>query len=111
MNAPARDDQAKAGAECEQVCEQVELFERHFNASFPNPDSQAGIALADLLKGRRLRQAEWLHVGWRLAAAIKELGYLGWPVNSLPVHIEGRKRPIAAYSLPSWVLREVGAAK
>ena len=89
--------------------EQVELFERHLTASFPSKDSQAGIALAGLLKGQHLRQSEWLDVGWRLAAAIKELNYLGWPVLSVPVHVEGRKRPIADYSLPRWVLALAGA--
>ncbi len=89
--------------------EQGELFERHLTASYPKPDSQAGIALAQLLKGEHLRQAEWLHVGWRLAAAIKELDYLGWPIVSMPVQIPSRKRPIADYSLAAWALREVGA--
>jgi hypothetical protein len=48
MKAPARDDQAKAGA----VFEQGELFERYFTAMFPNPDSQAGIALASMAARR-----------------------------------------------------------
>ena len=91
--------------------EQTELFERHLTARFPSKDSQAGIALADLLKGAHLRQSEWLDVGWRLAAAIKELDYLGWPVLSVPVHIEGRKRPIADYSLPRWVLSSLAGAE
>ena len=84
--------------------EQGELFERHLTVSFPSKDSQAGIALADLLKAARLRQSEWLHVGWRLAAAINELINLGWPIVSVPVHEHGRKRPVAEYSLPQWVL-------
>lgn len=94
----------------EMKAEQGELFERHLTASYPTSDSQAGIALAQLLKGERLRQSDWLHVGWRLAAAIKELGYLGWPIVSLPVNVSTRKRPIAEYFLPVWVLREVGVA-
>jgi hypothetical protein len=98
MKTPAHDDQAKAGAE------QGELFERNLTASFPSKDSQAGIALADLIKAARLRQSEWLHVGWRLAAAINELINLGWPIVSMPVHEHGRKRPVAEYSLPQWVL-------
>lgn len=103
MKTPAHDDQAKAGVE------QGELFKLHFNATYPNPDTQAAVALASLLRGERLRQADWLHVGWRLAAAIGELRDLGWPVLSVRVHIKGRKHPIAEYSLPKWVLREVGA--
>jgi hypothetical protein len=106
MKTPAHDDQARAGA---YEYEQGELFDRHLNASFPSPDSQAGIALAEMLTGKHLRQAEWLHIGWRLAAAIKELNYLGWPVVSVLVEVSTRKRAIADYSLPQWVLREVGA--
>lgn len=91
--------------------EQGELFESNLTASFPSKDSHAGIALAALLKGKHLRQVDWLHVGWRLAAAIKELGYLGWPVVSVPVHVQGRKRPIADYSLPRWVLDSFAGAR
>ena len=105
MKNPAHDDEAKAGHE------QGELFERHLTASFPSKDSQAGIALADLLKGEHLRQVNWLHIGWRLAAAIKELKYLDWPVTKVSVHIEGRKRPIADYSLPQWVLTALTGTK
>jgi hypothetical protein len=104
MKPPAHGDQTKAGAE------QGELFKFHFNASYPTPNTQAANALTSLLRGECLRQSDWLHVGWRLAAAIRELRDLGWPVLSARVHIKGRKRPIAEYSLPNWVLREVGAA-
>lgn len=97
--------QAKSGFE------QGELFESHFTAVYPGPTSQAGIALASLTKAERLRQAGWLHVGWRLAAAIHTLKKMGWPVMSLPIHVPGRKRPIAEYSLPTWVLRAIGGAK
>lgn len=107
MKTPARDDQARAGVE---EIEQLELFERHLTASYPNPDSQAGIALAQLLNGEHLRQADWLHVGWRLAAAVKELDYLGWPVISMSVRVPSRKRPIADYSMALWAIREVRGA-
>ena len=105
MKTPAHDDQARTGAE------QGELFEHHLTASFPSKVSQAGIALADLMKAARLRQSEWLHVGWRLAAAINELINLGWPIVSLPVHEHGRKRPVAEYSLPQWVLTALTGTK
>ncbi len=88
-------------------CEQGELFERVFCASFPPPECQARIALDDMLAGKRLRQSDWLHIGWRLAAAIMELKYLGWVMDRKPVRIVGRKRPITEYSLPQWVLREI----
>lgn len=107
MTAPAdnRGDGRGRGVELEQG----ELFERHLTASYPSPDSLAGRALADMLQGKHLRQSEWLEHSWRLAAAIKELDYLGWPVVSMPVQIPTRQRPIADYCLPGWVLREVGA--
>lgn len=108
MIAPADNRGDGGGRKMKQ--EQGELFERHLTASYPKPDSQAGIALAQLLRGEHLRQADWLHVGWRLAAAIKELDYLGWPIVSQPVSIPSRKRPIADYSLAAWALREVGGA-
>lgn len=91
--------------------QQGELFERHLTAIFPSKDSQAGIALTYLLKSVRLRQSEWLHVGWRLAAAINELINLGWPVVSTPVHEHGRKRPVAEYSMPQWVFTALAATK
>lgn len=87
---------------------QGELFELHFTAAYPNPESLAGIALTDLLTGKHLRQSDWLQHGWRLAAAINELANLGWPIISARVHVPGRRRPIADYSLPVWALREVG---
>ena len=91
--------------------EQGELFECHLTAIFPSPDSQAGIALAVLLKGEHLRQTGWLNIGWRLAAAIQVLKDLGWPVISFPVRVVGRKRPIADYSLPQWVLAAIAGTQ
>ena len=99
MSAPHDDD--KSGPE------QGELFERRFTATFPSKDSQAGMALAALIKHVRLRQSDLLHVSWRLAAAINDLINLGWPVVSIRVREHGRKRPVAEYSMPQWVLSEV----
>ena len=105
MISPAHDDGDWAGAQ------QGELFARHLTATFPNQNSQAGIALAYLLKPVRLRQSKWLHVSWRLAAAINDLINLGWPVVSIPVHEHGRKRPVAEYSMPQWVLTALAGTK
>lgn len=107
MTAPAdnRGDGGGRGVEPEQA----ELFEKVLNASYPSQNSLAGRVLAVLLKGRRLRQLEWLENSWRLSASIQELKYLGWPVISVPVQIPGRKRPIAEYCLPAFMLRAVGA--
>ncbi len=106
MIAPAdyRGDGGGRGVELEQG----ELFEKYLTASYPSPNSLAGRALAEMLRGNHLRQSEWLEHSWRLAAAIKELDYLGWPVVSMPVQIPTKRRPIADYCLPGWVLREVG---
>lgn len=88
--------------------EQCELFERLFSASYPPPNTNAGIVLEAMLEGKRLRQPEWLPViGWRLAAAIKVLKDCGWPVDAPLIHIPGRKKSISEYSLPQWVLREI----
>jgi hypothetical protein len=48
-----------------------------------------------------LTQFEWLMAGngWRLAAEIKELDYLGWEPVSLRVKVNGWGRKIARYSL------------
>jgi hypothetical protein len=101
----AHDDDNKGGPE------QGELFQRHLAATYPSENSQAGIALATLIKPVRLRQSNWLHVGWRLAAAINELINLGWPIVSTPVREHGRKRPVAEYSMPQWVLTALAETK
>lgn len=96
------------GLDAKNYGEQCELFERAFTASYPPPDTFAGIALAAMLEGQRLRQPDWLHViGWRLAAAIQVLKDSGWPVYAPLIHIPGRKKPIAEYSLPQWVIQEI----
>jgi hypothetical protein len=50
---------------------------------------------------RELTQLEWLKAGngWRLAAEIKELDYLGWEPISIRVKCNGWGRKIARYSL------------
>lgn len=66
----------------------------------PPVHSAAAQALNDLL-ARDLTQIDWLkeHKGWRLSAAIKALGYLGWePVSNMIQHIDW-PNPIARYSL------------
>jgi hypothetical protein len=91
--------------------EQGELFERRLTATFPSEDSLPGLALAALIKHVRLRQSHWLHVSWRLAAAINDLVNLGWPIVSIRVREHGRKRPVAEYSLPQWVFTELAGTK
>lgn len=50
-------------------------------AHHPSPDTHAADTLARLLTGERLTQPSYGFHGWRLAAYIKELDYLGWPIQ------------------------------
>lgn len=67
----------------------------------PNPNSAEYLALGALLEGE-LTQIEWLKrgMGWRLAAAIKELDYLDWEPESILPKLDGWTEPIAVYQLP-----------
>jgi hypothetical protein len=77
------------------------LPEPPFFPLMPTAGTYADLALHDLL-ARDLTQIDWLNdgKGWRLAAAVKELDYLGWEPQSIRVHAPSRRRPIALYSLP-----------
>ena len=67
------------------------LPDEPFFASLPPHGSLAETALFDLLE-RDLTQRDWLREGkgWRLAAAVKELDYLGWQPKSIRVDREAR---------------------
>lgn len=67
----------------------------------PNSHSAAGLALDALIAHPSITQLDWLkwRHGWRLAAAIMELNYLGWDVQSRRVTHHSQRNPIAAYSL------------
>ncbi len=81
---------------------QGELFQcPKFTPTIPTAGTRAALALDDL-KRRPITQLDWLRPGrgWRLAAAVKELDYLGWPVRSERVKVAQCARPIALYSLP-----------
>lgn len=83
--------------------EQIPMFDGPaFCPLMPPKNSAAETALFDLL-ARDLTQVDWLESGngWRLAAAVKELDYLGWEPISIRVPYAGCKRPIARYSLPA----------
>ena len=77
------------------------LPEPTFCPKSPNPNSAESAALVALLEGE-LTHVDWLRrgKGWRLAAAIKELDYLGWEPESILLKREGWPRPIAVYQLP-----------
>ena len=72
-----------------------------FCPKFPSTNSAAYTALIALLDGV-LTQIDWLKLGngWRLAAAVKELDYLGWEPESILLKRDGWPRPIAVYQLP-----------
>lgn len=78
------------------------LPQQPFCPILPPRGSAAEQALVDLL-ARDLTQLEWIQDGrgWRLAAAVKELDYLGWEPSSIRVKCTGWGRPIARYSLPA----------
>ncbi|MBT9492292.1 MAG: hypothetical protein IV107_08050 [Paucibacter sp.] len=88
--------------------EQLSLLpELEFKPTLPSLHSREWLALGEMLQGKALEQPEWLaRTGsWRLAATIKELGYLGWQPVSILVHRHGFKRPIARYSLGQAFIR------
>ncbi|MBP0629988.1 hypothetical protein [Cupriavidus sp. AcVe19-1a] len=66
-------------------------------ATWPAADTLPAEVHDRLLTGERLTQPAFGTHRWRLAAYVKALGYLGWPVRSAPVHFPGRARPIAEY--------------
>ncbi len=88
-----------------------------FSPLLPPHGSAAEQCLYDLLE-RDLTQPDWLREGkgWRLAAAVKELGYLGWEPQSIRVMCNEWGRKIARYSLlpkakqAAYTLRNVGGA-
>ena len=77
------------------------LPEQPFCPILPNSHSVAGLALDALIAHQSITQVDWLQWrhGWRLAAAIMELNYLGWEVQSRRVNHPSRTNPIAVYSL------------
>jgi hypothetical protein len=66
----------------------------------PPHGSIAEQALYDLSE-RDITQLDWINEdkSWRLAAAIKELDYLGWEPESILVKCARCSKPIARYSL------------
>jgi len=96
----AADRKAPTPSKVSGASEQNELFDLPaFCPILPPRGSAAETALNDLL-ARDLTQLEWLQDGngWRLAAAVKELDYLGWEPCSIRVKCNGWGRPTARYS-------------
>ena len=72
-----------------------------FCPRLPNPHSGAGLALDALLVHKSITQVDWLQWGngWRLAAAVMDLNYLDWEIQSELLQQPGWPKPIAVYSL------------
>jgi len=98
---PTDKSQSSANEHCHSTePEQFELLPPpDFRPSWPASHTLSAEALDRLLNGERLTQPSFGTSRWRLAAYIKELKYLGWPVKAAPVHHPGRERPIAQYWL------------
>jgi hypothetical protein len=94
--------------------EQLSLFEPPpFCPVNPTPATLPAKALAMLLQGGTLISPDFQAVtqSWRLAAHVRELRKLGWPVQAFDVRFpDNPTRTIAAYFLPAWVLRQVQEA-
>ena len=82
--------------------QQRELFKKpRARPQCPTKGSKAWLAVRDFASIGTLTQPDWLDMGrgWRLAAAVKELDYLGWRVMAAWVQPEGFPAPIKRYSL------------
>ncbi|WAL82778.1 hypothetical protein OYT13_24095 [Pandoraea sp. XJJ-1] len=80
--------------------EQFELLPPpEFKPTWPVSDTLPAEALARLLTGERLTQPAFGTRRWRLAAYVKTLDYLGWPIEREWVHTPGYSRPIKRYWL------------
>lgn len=77
------------------------LPEPSFCPRLPTPQSPAGLALDALLAHPHITQVDWLRWGngWRLAAAIMDLNYADWEVQSELMQQPEWPKPIAVYSL------------
>ncbi len=88
------------------------LPEPDVNPKWPSPGTQAARALTRLLSGERLTQPSYGLYCWRLAAYIKELGYLGWPIESADVPCPpgvGTGRAIREYWLGAELIEKIAS--
>jgi hypothetical protein len=81
--------------------EQAEMFDQPSFCPLLPPKNSTTEQVLFALVARDLTQFEWLMAGngWRLAAEIKELDYLGWEPISIRIKVNGWGRKIARYSL------------
>jgi len=83
--------------------EQAEMFDQPVFCPLLPPKNSTTEQVLFALMARDLTQFEWLMAGngWRLAAEIKELDYLGLEPISIRIKVNGWARKIARYSLSS----------
>ncbi len=86
------------------------LPEPPFSPQWPNPSTLARKVLERLLNGEHLTQITFGFHSWRLSAHIKELDYLGWPIDRDDVTSPHRERPISEYWLDAEIIAKVRAA-
>jgi hypothetical protein len=81
--------------------EQAEMFDLPAFCPLLPPKNSTAEQVLFALMAHDLTQFEWILAGngWRLAAEIKELDYLGWEPISIRVKVNGWGRKIARYSL------------
>jgi len=84
-----------------------------FSPMPPAHGSRAELLLHTLCARKSVTQPEWLALGqgWRLAATVKELDYLGWQVRRIRVEVNGCSKPIAQYSLSGRARRLAAAMR
>ncbi len=83
-----------------------------FSPIWPSSSTIAGRVLAEFLRGEWLDHQDVIAGcrSWRLAAYVKTLKYMGWPIESFEkaqpwANCKGRK--IAVYGLPPAVIAQV----
>ena len=86
------------------------LPEPIFSPQWPNQSTLACQVLSRLLDGEHLTQITYGFDSWRLSAHIKQLGYLGWPIDRDDVTSPNRKRPISKYWLDAEIIAKVKTA-
>jgi hypothetical protein len=76
-----------------------------FNPHWPNRATFPGEALERMLAGERLTQPTFGLTRWRLSAYIKDLDYMGWPIQRADVPNPHGQHPIRQYWLDGETIR------
>lgn len=92
----ARKPSTGAGAGAKQLSL---LPEPPFSPQWPNLSTLPWQALERLLSGEKLTQPSFGLTRWRLSAYVKELAYMGWPIERADVPNPHGQHPIRQYWL------------